>query len=364
MAERYGGITLQEIADAAHELPFPENAGASPSERFVLKISALVTVRQAQGENGGIAVFLQSPSLQSDIQGQTGAQFNPIIATGNDPIASRVWLSNASLGGAYALNIDCGEPSVVVDAICSVGFGDLPAFLIDWRGAVPAGRFYSRGLSNLDHVQEVALAYEEITEQDLKLCLDNFHRTSLATPLRTREGHAPAVWTDAGAGIPAHRPEERIQAKLIEHLRSRYSKHVVRAEPKNDDGITDLVIFAHTTDTAGSKIIVKEWALEMKALTDRTESGNAIPASDTRNRIEEGITQAIAYRDKEHARKAALCCYDMRRDDEGDDACFSAVQGEARNEGILLWRWFLFRSSGALRTFERAVRNSSTALQH
>lgn len=360
MADHLGGITLQEIEAAAQEMPFPDNAGASASERFVLKISSLVTIRQEKGESGSVAVFLQSDALQSDADGCRGA-FHPMLATGNDPITDRVWLSNAVLGAAYALDVDCSEQGIIFRRICDSGFGSLPALVIDWRGRVPAGRFYARGLENLDRVQEVVLAYTEISQEDLKDCLDNFHRTSLETPLRAREGHAEPVWSDQNKGWPAHRPEERIQGKLIQHLRSRYTKHKVRAEPRNEDGISDLVIFAHTTDVAGEKIVVREWVLELKALTDKTEGGGNVGPGDIKSRLEEGLTQAIAYRDKEHARKAALCCYDMRANDEGDDVCFAEIRNEALITGIILWRWFLFRSSGALRVAERAARNRSVS---
>lgn len=362
MGDHLGGMSLAEIEVAAREQPFPEDAGASPSSRFVMRISSLVTIRHEKGERGGVAVFLRSDALQSDAEGCNGT-FHPVLATGNDPITDRVWLSNAVLGGAYALDVDCTEQSQMFGAISASGFGSLPALVIDWRGEIPAGRFYGRGLNDLDHVQDVVLAYTEITPDDLKDCLDNFHKTSLETPQRVREGHGEAIWTDASKGLPGHRPEERVHAKLIEHLRSRYTKHKVRSELKNPDGITDLLIFAHTKDVAGEKVIVNEWVLELKALTDKTENGGVVGLSEARKRIVEGLTQAIAFRDKEHARKAALCCYDMRSTDETDEICFAQIKGEAQDQAVFLWRWFLFRSTQALRDAERATRNALAAVK-
>lgn len=362
MADALGGISLEEIEAASREQPFPDNAGASPAERFVLKVSALVRVRQAQGDGGGVAVFLQSDALKSDAA-DFGGSFHPFIATGNDRIAEKVWLSNATLGGAYALDVDCSDQVAIFEKVCASGFEELPALVIDWRGAVPAGRFYARGLGNLDYVQEVLLAYTEISPEDLKECLDNAHRTALATPQRAGEGHAEQIWTDAAKGWPAHRPEQRIQSKLINHLRARYTQHVVRAERKNDDGITDLMIFAHTQDVAGQKIVVNEWVLELKALTDKTETGKTIGPADIKKRISDGLTQAISYRSEEHARQAALCCYDMRAKDEGDESCFAEIRDDAANETVALWRWYLFRSSKALRTEKQATKKVSASLE-
>lgn len=361
MANSLGGMSLEEIEAASKEQPFPDNAGASPAERFVLKVSALVRVRQEQGDRGGVAVFLQSDALQSDAEGCGGA-FHPFLATGNDAITEKVWLSNATLGGAYALDVDCSDQTVIFDKVRSSGFENLPALVIDWRGAVPAGRFYARGLGNLDQVQEVLLAYAEITHDDLRTCLDTAHRTSLETPQRVGEGHAEQIWTEASKGWPAHRPEERIQGKLIQHLRARYTRHVVRAERKNDDGITDLMIFAHTQDVAGQKIVVNEWVLELKALTDKTESGNPVPSSDIKKRISDGLIQAVSYRKEEHARHTALCCYDMRADDEGDDVCFAEVRAEADDEKVFLWRWYIFRTTKELRTEKQSAKKASASL--
>lgn len=362
MADALGGMSLGEIEAASRELPFPDNAGASPSERFVLKVSALVRVRHAQGDSGGVAVFLQSDALQSDAE-YCGGSFHPFLATGNDSITEKVWLSNATLGGAYALDVDCSDQAVIFEKVRAAGFERLPALVIDWRGAVPAGRFYARGLGNLDHVQEVLLAYTEITAEDLKNCLDTAHRTALETPQRVGEGHSEQIWTDSSKGWPAHRPEERIQGKLVNHLRARYTQHVVRAERKNNDGITDLMIFAHTQDVGGQKIVVNEWILELKALTDRTETGNTIGPAEIKKRISDGLNQAISYRNEEHARHAALCCYDMRANDEGDEACFAQVRDDAADEAVILWRWYLFRSSKALRTEKQSAKKGSAALQ-
>ncbi len=362
MVEELGGVTLAEIEATAQQTPFPDDAGATPSERFVIKVSALVRIRSQQGDSGGVAVFLRSESLLSDAEGFSGV-FHPVLANGNDPISNKLWLSNATLGGAYALDVECSDPGVIFKQVQSAGFGKLPALIIDWRGAVPAGRFYARGLNDLDEVQEVLLSYSEITREDLKACLDRAHQTALETPLRAGEGHAEKLWSDASKGWPAHRPEERIQAKLIQHLRARYTTHVVRAERKNDDGITDLMMFARTTDVANQKIVINEWILELKALTQCTETGNSVSVSDIRQRIKDGLVQSVSYRDEEHARNAALCCYDMRLNDEGDEACFSEIRKTAEHQGVELWRWFLHRTTKVMRTERHSALVNSSAAQ-
>lgn len=354
MDRQFGGIGLEEIENASNTIPFPDNAGASPSERFVLKISTLVTTRQQQGESGGYSVFLRSDSLNSDAH-HYGGDFVPLIATGNDPISEKIWLSNATLGGAYSKDISGCDAAKIFALVEETGLPHLPALIIDWRGDAPVGRFYPNGLSDMDNVQEVQLAYEPITEVDLKACLDSAHRTSLATPQRVSEGHAEKIWNDAAKGWPASRAEERIQGKIIQHLRARYTKHVVRAERKNDEGRLDLLIFARTNDVGGNKVVVNEWILELKALTDRTDSGGEVKLPEVRKRVSDGLIQAIAYRNDEHAQNAALCCYDMRKDDEGDDNCFQEIRVDAEKEAIRLWRWILHRTTKKAREEQYAA---------
>lgn len=359
MADYLGGMTLAEIESASREQPFPDHAGATPAERFVLKVSALVRIRHQKGEKGGIAIFLQSDALQSDAKDCDGAFF-PLLANANDPINERVWLSNATLGAAYALNLNCSNQAAAFEDVVRAGFATLPALVIDLRGNIPIGRFYPRGLGNPDHDQDVLITYNRISEADMKACLDKAYATALATPQRATEGHAEKLWTDATKGWPAHRPEERIQAKLINQLRGRYTNHVVRSERKNDDGISDLLVFERTFDAAGNKVVINEWLLELKALTEKTETGNPIGKTEIKRRISDGLIQAISYRDSEHVLHAALCCYDMRGSDEGDQECFAEVGEHAAGESVLLWRWYLFRDSKAIRADQHSFLPSAS----
>ncbi len=361
MVEVFGGISLREIQDSAREQSFPDNAGASPEARFLSNVSALITLRQEQGEHGGIVVFLKSDTLKTDAIKCGGTEF-PLLATGNDNICNNVWLSNPVLGTAYSVDIDLSDLPNLFTRINELGLGALPALIVDWRATTPIGRFYSNGCADPEAVQAVQLTYAAITKEEIKACLDHAHSTSLVTPALTRHGHSEAIWNEPAKGWPAHRPEERIQGKIIQHLRSRFTKHKVRAEQFNDDGFSDLLVYARRTDASGGLVVVNEWLLELKALTDRTETGNRIADTANRTRVQDGLCQAIAYRNQENARNSALCCFDMREKDEGDTACFQHIQMQAHKEKVELWRWFLFRSTKAARNASNNASNSSAPL--
>jgi len=91
---------------------------------------------------------------------------------------------------------------------------------------------------------------------------------------------------------------------------------------------------------------VNEWVLELKALCDKTSTtGNPVPESNIREAVEGGLEQAIGYKTSLHAVNAALCCFDMRATDEGDEKCFEHVANAAAAESVPLWRWYLYRST-------------------
>ena len=69
----------------------------------------------------------------------------------------------------------------------------------------------------------------------------------------------------------------------------------------------------------------------------------------TKDWVEEGVRQASAYRTNTSARWSALCCFDMRMDDAGDNACFAHVEELADKLDVFLRRWFLYASSSAYR---------------
>lgn len=345
MADRLGGISLLEIEEFSLTSELPDTAGASPLTRFVKRVAEIVDLRKAKGEHGGISVFLLSESVDEDVGGHAHVDY-PLLVTGNDPIQSQVWLSNVRIGSAYALsNLDCSDAGTVKKSIKSLNLGNLPALFIDWRGAVPIGHLFARGVEDPDSADLVQMGLAEIGEVELKNCLDNFYERSLRTPAAINAGHGQKIWREAGKGIPEERPEERIQGRLLDHLRARFLQHNIRAEVETEAGRCDLVIRAYLESVTGKKSVRVEWLLELKALSEKTSSGNDVPKSRMIEALQKGVLQAYSYRISEHAEKAVLCCYDLRDTEEEDDICFADVAAEAKSNSVLLWRWILLRNA-------------------
>jgi hypothetical protein len=351
-----GGVTEDEIKSISKEGAGPPgDAGASPLTRFVRKVASLVAVRSEKGEQGGVSIFLKSESLVTDL-GNRQYEETPLLANGNDPIVGRVWLTAAGLGTAYAIKLDWSDTGVLFQSLRSAGLGHLPAFVVDLRGAKPLARLYPEGIhiDNADAYMSIDLADDPITSDDMKTALDHFHRKSLRTPALISEGHGQRVWKKASHGIPESRPEERIHGRLMDALRARFTRHQVRAEVNTDEGRVDIVVWTKSADSAGRPSMRNDWVLELKALADRTTNGKRVAKSVSEHGVQEGLTQAMSYRDSISALRAAVCCFDMRKSDLGDALVFKSIAARAKVRKIELWRWYLFRSAGIARVATQA----------
>ena len=85
--------------------------------------------------------------------------------------------------------------------------------------------------------------------------------------------------------------------------------------------------------------------LEIKVLRTFSDTGKT-GYSDKKNLtwIEDGIKQAAAYREEHGHRVAVLCCFDMRKEDTGEE-CFEPFRSLAETRSVDLRRWYLFASS-------------------
>lgn len=338
----FGGIGSDQIELVAKQIGASVDAGTTPIDRFMRKVADLVEQRADKGEAKGFSVFLRSAALLDDVKDREKTPF-PHVANGQDSVSQKVLISNSVLSRAYSLGIVPDEN--IYEALEAAGLGELPAFIVDWRSDKPAATFYRSGVSDPEDVEHVYLSSHEITPDELKAVLDAFYEDRLRTPLKISEGHGQKVWTDASVGSPAERPEEKIQGILLTYLRARIRPLDADPEVPNSDGRLDISIYAKMLDANGQRIVKKIWVVELKALTDTTHEGNPVPASAIKPALEKGLLQALSYRDAIHANRAALCCYDMRKDNLTDEEVFAPIRDRAQEKEVHLWRWYLHRSS-------------------
>lgn len=356
----FGGVSPSEIESIAQTVGAPTVAGASLTTRFSRRVSALVAARAGRGDSGEYSVFLQSEALFDDAQRCSHAEA-PLLANGADAVVDKIWLSTASLSSSFELLLQWSDAASLFQALRDAGLGEVPAVVVDWRTGVPLGRLYRSGLIYHEDIEAIFFEAMPITRTQMKEVLDNFYERSLRTPALVVEGHAKRVWKEAAQGTPEHRPEEVIQGRLLEALKAVFARHDLRAEPVTEDGRADIVISMKTISANGLPAVVNEWVLELKALTDRTHTGNPVSPGNIPTAIQGGLEQAVGYKTRLNALQAALCCYDMRASDAGDDACFAHIKDDASVHNVPLWRWYLFRSTAASRAARGYLSSGSTS---
>ncbi|WP_160120024.1 hypothetical protein [Rhodovarius lipocyclicus] len=342
-----GGVPESEIAATAAALGVPSEAGSSLLTRFIRGVVSLVTKRHTSGESGQFAVFLQSDAVSEHAKKCRHVEV-PMLSNGADPVSNRVFLSSPTLKSSFRLCLNWTDAASLFGAIREVGLGDVPAFVVDFRGNVPVAHMYRRGLDDPESAEDIPLAGLPITTDQMKSALDRFYEASLRTPFLITEAHGQRVWKDAGAGTPESRPEERIQGRLVDLLRGAFPHHDLRGEPRTPDGRADIVVSRKTISIDSLPAVVTEWVLELKALADMTTNGTPSNANHP-EAVRSALEQALAYQAQLNGVKAAVCCYDMRGDDEGDAVCFAHIAADAATNQVPLWRWYLFRDTAESR---------------
>lgn len=351
----FGGIEEREIAAAWASVGAPPgDAGATPFARFCIYTVALIAKRAAVSEDGDFAVFLMTEAMQQD-RGTLQVTHMPFLENGNDKICKNCWLVSPTLKNAYRLAISCEDQTVLFQDVVSASLGSRPAIVLDRRGGVPKAYSYPKGLAVPEEKDQLVIEDRPITDGEMKTALDRFYETTLRTPRASSEGHGLKIWKTASKGIPEDRPEERIQGRAVDQLRAKFPRHTLRAEPVTEDGRADITMYSPVLSSAGHKSIRYDWVLELKALCDKTTTGRAVAKSRIVSAIKSGLEQVVAYRDGFNANRGALCCYDMRANDEGVETCFSYIATNAAAQNTPLWRWYLYRSTDVSRKAKSTI---------
>lgn len=360
----FGGISEDELKAFMADYPGFDDAGIGITARFARSVGKLVFTRSAKQEVAGIAVFLLSDSLAAD-QSSAATKPFPLLANGNDAIVGSVWLVQAELKNAIALDVAPVDANTAGVTVALAGFSARAAVVVDARSQPWQARLYPMGFAESEVWLSMDLADGPISETVLKDALDRFWTQCVRTP--TQANQMPhQLWKDSSTGVPMPRPEQRVQSRLRDTLVGAFPRRRVRAEVRTDEGRGDIFILADTTSIVGSPAQSTDWVLELKALCDMTSTGHKIPDQENRSRdaVQKGLIQAIAYRTDQNGVQAALCCYEMRKTDEDDATFFQHVKSPAASNAIRLWRWSVFRSDHDARSSRFATAFAEREVSH
>lgn len=348
-SENLGGVTPEELAEFSKVSVGPPGiANTSASARFVVHVAQLIVRRAEARELGGFAFFLCSDRIQKHAKYCIGGP-EPFLLNGNQPILGNVWIASAPMGDARRVDTQSNDVSGLFLEIQGGPLANLPTAIVDWEAAEPKAVFYPEGLSKPDNMISVDLSGSQISDKEIKWALDHFHQKRLMAPQLIKEGGGTPIWENASKGVPRENVEGRIQGRLMDSLQSRFPRHELHGEPVVKEGRADIVVYFITVDTVGNPVSRSDWVLELKALREKTHTGGKVAKNKAGAAIKEGLSQVIRYRTKRPALNAALCCYDLRKENLGDESSFNSIKVEAAVEKVYTWRWYLYRSAPAVR---------------
>ena len=316
--------------------------------RFVTGVVQLLQRRAAELERQGefdeidIAIFVLKPSPPDSV---LTAERKPMIDNGLTRVIGRLWFTAAPVVSAYYVDLpedtDDGRFSYVTD---NLDLGAQPTLLFDPRPASPQLRWYPRGLGQPDNVKFIPLV-GGVSRVDVFDAIEQVYKQCFITPSGLPRG--VSLWEDAREYRPLKDAEALVQSHLKAGLAMRFPYCTVRHEQAQLAGRTDLEI--EQSDPINRNAVTRHAIIELKVLRSYWSSGSTVSGTFTKKQIKEGVRQAAAYRMEKGVQWSALCCFDMRKGDDGDDSCFAQVQECAQVLDVALGRWFLYASSAELR---------------
>ena len=348
-----GGWDPAELESTLHDA---SNAGADhdiePHRRFVRGVAALVWKREAlvtdDEDQKDLAVFLLHP----DGEQQSDLPRHPMLDAGLTAIAGKVWYVNAAVVSGRASDLTATEDDAVFRFITDdLGLGDVPAVIVDPRLPQIAVRFYPAGLSDPNNREEVRLTTTDVNIAELSRIIERVYTQCLVTPDAQPEGNR--IWNDGSKHRPKRNAEHRIQASLKPAFAAVFPTCRVYDEFAGTMGRADLHI--EEPDPLDRTRVTFLAVLELKVLRSYSENGDtAYSVAVCRAAVSDGVRQAGMYKRERGHRVGALCCFDMREQDEGDE-CFEEVAKLADDLGIALRRWYLYGTSRLYRNAEAST---------
>ncbi len=309
--------------------------------RFVRGVTAVVRRREAvdatNNDPKDLAVFLLAP----DSPDVPDLMREPMLDAGQSTIAGKVWFVNAPVVSGKAKQLVVRTADEVFKVITEdLGLGKVPATIVDPRGKRTVVRFYPKGLIDPDNCASVRLHCSDVDLHQIYEIIERVYQQCLKTP--DAQAKANKLWDNPDRFRPKRIAEHQVQAYLKPAFAAAFPSCRVYDEFAGTMGRADLHLEEQNPSTPGNVTFLA--VLELKVLRSYSDGGSEYSNTHVTEWVKKGVLQAGAYRKERGHRIAALCCFDMREQDTGDQ-CFDDVSELAADLNVALRRWFLFASS-------------------
>lgn len=339
-----GAWSTSELAETARTANPPGVDADIPDElRFRAGVARLIHTQHLQGLNDcGLAVF-----LLTRLPGELNQNWErtPMLDNGLTRVGGRVWIVNPPVASGWSISSEGRTDDEVFELVTSgLGVGNVPAIVVDHRISIPQLRHYSKGLGSPDDYESISLVSGSLPMNKILEEVNRAYKEHLITPeAQTGEGK---LWKKSSHWWAASNAEKLVQFYLKVHLCGAFPLCKIREEQTQKSGRIDLEIDEPIIGLSGGFLV--HAILELKVLRSRGETGGIYTDEQTLDWVKKGVEQASAYGLEREALASALCCFDLRTNDTGDD-CFTHVRSLATSLKVSLRRWFVYASSAAFR---------------
>ena len=322
------------------------DAGLPLEVRFVSSIAKLVRLRQAQsGTNADpmrLGIFLLQPQVPTTA---TAAKREPMLNNGLTALTGRLWFVNAVASMGHFIDLASDDNDTVFKFITDeIKAGETPTIVVDPRPITWDIRFYEKGLSNAEEYSSITISEGTLTLAEVFAAIEHIYRKRLVTP--DAQLKAGKLWENDRKVWPAENAEDLVSMYLTIGLTTAFPTYNVEAEQPLVTGRLDIEI--DEPNPLDRSKVTKHAVLELKILRSFNSSGTSISEAFNLDWILKGLEQAAAYRTEQGHRHAALCCFDMRKEDTGEK-CFEHVKALSEQHTVALKRWYLYSTSGRYR---------------
>jgi len=313
------------------------DAGQPDADRFLRSVQSVVRKRIEILDGGDLpAIFLLNQSGEAP----AGARRMGMIDYGDKPLEGQIWYAGPQLGFARALDHGCGYDDVALfDMVTDVlGQGAAPAVLFLPRVSRTLVRYYPFGVASEDAYEVLSVKAHRVQLHEVLAALDRVHANQLIVP--HIQSVANKMWLDGERFRPVRNAELVAQSYVEGALWARFSHCRVRVEVSETSGRYDVALFGQ--DYSDGALLTPCYAvLELKVLRAFGEGGARVTDAFNKNWVRKGMQQAFAYAQDLTADAKALCCFDMRETDTGDQ-CFAHIAADASALNVILKKWHLY----------------------
>jgi hypothetical protein len=356
-----GPWTPTELAETAQSASgIGADATFAGPNRFKSGVTKVVQARRSEDSHRTDpqlpAIFLLHATPPESASGFAPRRINT-LHTGLYPLSGRLWFVGQVPASGHYIDVTGDDDQAIFALVTdTLGLGTTPAVLFHPGMQIPQLRYFPNGLIDPDSYEDVLLKGTNINIDRILNEVDRIHDRWLKTP--SANFAAGKIWMDASKRWPAKNAEDIVQLYVGVGLQGAFPTCIVRPEQPTGVGRSDIEIEERDPSRPGQ--IIRHAILELKVLRSYGSTGIRESHQATLDWIESGVAQAHAYRQEKGSAAAALCCFDLRVEDTGDE-CFGHVSTMALTYSVHLKRWYVYPTSKRCR--DRLIKSNRVKVQ-